>query len=208
MFVIYGRRITRIKKYTDNQNYCKSCNSFDLNVKVYKEYFHIFFIPLFPIGDKTVNINCNSCGEPYRVDAIEKDYERTTKTPIYLYSGLILIGSLILLIVNENIRTQNEKAKFVENPKVGDVYRIMKDENNSTSYYFLRVKQINGDTILAYHSNLVYNGFITKLNDDDFFVKEEELVFTKKELTEMLDKAEINSVERDYGSDEGFNRIK
>jgi zinc-ribbon family len=208
MFVIYGRRIARIKRYTDNRNYCKSCNSFDLNVKVYKEYFHIFFIPFFPTGDKTVKIACNSCREPYRVATVQKEYERTTKTPFYLYSGLILIGSLILLIVNANIRTQKEKAKFVENPKVGDVYRIRKDENNSTSYYFLRVKQIIDDTILAYHNNLVYDGFITKLNDDDFFVKEEELVFTKKELSEMLDKDEINSVERNYGSDEGFNRIK
>jgi zinc-ribbon family len=208
MLVIYGRRKARIKKYTDNRNYCKSCNSFDLNVKVYKEYFHIFFIPFFPTGDKKVKIVCNNCGEPYRVDTVQKDYERSTKIPIYLYSGLIFIGSLILLLVNANISTQKEKARFVENPKVGDVYRIRKDENNSTSYYFLRIKQIISDTILAYHNNLVYSGFITKLNDDDFFVKEEELFFTKKELKEMLDKDEINSVERNYGSNEGFNRIR
>ena len=208
MFVIYGRRTTRIKKFTDNRQYCKSCNSFDLTVKVYKEYFHIFFIPFFPIGDKTVKIYCNSCGEPYRVDTVQKEYEKIAKTPFYLYAGLILVASLIFLLVNANIRTQKEKAKFVDNPIVGDVYLIRKDENNSTSYYFLRVTQINGDTIFAYHSNLEYSGFITKLNDDDFFVKEDELFFTKKELKEMLDKDEINSVERNYGSDTGFNRIK
>jgi len=208
MFVIYGRRKIRIKKYIDNRNYCKSCNSFDLNVKVYKEYFHIFFIPFFPTGDKTVKIVCNSCGEPYRVEAIQKEYEKSTRTPFYLYSGLILIGSLIFLLVNANIRTQKEKAKFIENPKVGDIYRISKDEENSTSYYFLRVTEINGDTVLAYHNNLVYNGFVIKLNEDDFFDKAEVLIFTKKELKEMLDKGEINSVERNYGSEEGFNRIK
>ena len=208
MFVIYGKQTARIKKYTDNRNYCKSCNSFDLNVKVYKEYFHIFFIPFFPTGNKTVKIYCNNCGEPYRADSVQKDYEKSTKNPIYLYAGLILIGSLILLLVNANITTQKEKANFIENPKVGDVYRIRKDENSSTFYYFLRVSQINGDTVLAYHNNLVYHRFITKLNDDDFFVKQEELIFTKKNLKEMLDKDEINSVERNYGSAEGFNRIK
>jgi len=208
MFVIYGKRKARIKKYTDNRNYCKNCNSFDLNVKVYKEYFHIFFIPFFPTGDKTVKIVCNNCGEPYRIEAIQKEYEKGTRTPFYLYSGLILIGSLILLLVNANIRTQKEKAKFIENPKAGDIYRIRIDENNSTSYYFLRVTEINGDTVLAYHNNLVYNGFITKLNEEDFFDKGEVLIFTKKELKEMLDEGEINSVERNYGSEEGFNRIK
>lgn len=208
MFVIYGKRKTRIKTYTDNRNYCKSCKSFDLNVKVYKEYFHIFFIPFFPTGDKTVKIYCNSCGEPYRIESVQKEYEKSTKSPIYLYSGLILIAGLILLLVNTNIRNQKEKAKFIENPKVGDVYLIRKDENNSTAYYFLRIKQIDGDTVRAYHNNLIYNGFITKLNDDDFFDVGEELIFTKKELKKMLDKDEINSVERNYGGDEGFNRLK
>ena len=39
-----------------------------------------------------------------------------------------------------------------------------------------------------YHSNFIYNGYITQLNEEDFFVKAEELIFTKKELKEMLDK--------------------
>jgi hypothetical protein len=208
MFLIYGRRTARIKRYTDNRQYCKSCHSFDLEVKVYKQYFHIFFIPFFPASNKTVKIYCTNCGEPFRVDTIQKQYENITRTPIYLYAGLILIASLILLLVNLNIKTQKEKAKFVENPKIGDVYLIRKDENNSTSYYFLRISQINGDTVFAYHNNLVYGGYIIKLNEDDFFVKNEELIFTKKELKEMLDKAEINSVKRNYGNDEGFNRIR
>ena len=208
MFVIYGRRTARIKKYTDNQQSCKSCKSFDLDIKVYRDYYHLFFIPFFPVGDKTVKIRCNNCSEPIRIDSIQKHYEDATKTPFYLYAGVILISALILVVVNANLYTQKEKAKFVGNPKVGDVYRIRKDENNSTSYYFLRVSQINGDTVFAYHNNLVYGGFIMKLNDDDFFVKANELIFTKKELTEMLDKAEINSVERNYGDNEGFNRIK
>lgn len=121
---------------------------------------------------------------------------------------LFFIASLIVLLINVNIRTQKEKAKFVENPKVGDVYLIRKEENKLTSYYFLRVTKINGDTVLAYHNNLIYSGYITKLNGDDFFDTGEQLIFTKNELKQMLDKDEINSVERNFGSNEGFNRIK
>lgn len=208
MFVIYGRRTARIKRYTDNQHSCKSCKSFDLDIKVYRDFYHLFFIPFFPAGDKTVKIYCNNCGEPLRLDSVQKHYEGSTKTPVYLYAGVILISGLILLLVNANLNTQKEKKKFVDNPMVGDVYRISKDESNSTSYYFLRVSQINGDTVFAYHNNLVYGGFITKLNDDDFFVKTDELIFTKKGLKEMLDRAEINSVERNYGDSEGFNRVR
>lgn len=208
MFVIYGRRTARIKKYTDNQQACQSCKSFDLAVKVYKDYYHLFFIPVFPVGFKTVKIRCNSCGEPMRLETIQKHYEKITKTPFYLFALPILFAGLIIIAVNANINTQKQKRKFVDNPKVGDVYRIRKDENNSTTYYFLRLASINGDTVVAYHNNLEYHGFISKLNDDDYFVKNEKIYFTKTELKQMLDRMEINSIDRDYGDYEGFNRIK
>src|SRR5947208_13350230 len=103
MFIIFGRRKARIKKYTDSPEYCKSCNSYELQIKVYKEYFHIFFIPFFPTGHKTVKIHCKKCGEPFRMDTVQKHYQSITRTPIYLYTGLLLFAGIILLIVNVNI---------------------------------------------------------------------------------------------------------
>ncbi|MES2847728.1 MAG: hypothetical protein V4685_01620, partial [Bacteroidota bacterium] len=131
-----------------------------------------------------------------------------SKTPFYLFSFPILLVGLILLAINLNLITQKEKAVFVANPQVGDVYTIRKDENNSTTYYFLRLVKINGDTLSVYHSNLEYNQFVSRLNEDDYFVKEDEFIFTKVELKLMLERMEINSVERNYGDYEGFNRIK
>jgi hypothetical protein len=208
MLIIYGRRTARIKKYRDNGHACNSCGVFDLEVKVYRDYYHIFFVPLLPIGNKSVKIKCNSCGQPMRLDAIQKQYESINKTPFYLYTIPILLGALIVILVAGNLKTQKEKAAFVANPKIGDVYRIRKDENNSTTYFFLRLASIKGDTVVAYHNNLEYHGFVTTLNDDDFFVKDEELYFTKHQLKEMLDRMEINSVERGYRDSEGFNRMK
>lgn len=208
MFIIYGRRTARIKKYTDNQHVCQSCKVFDLDVKVFRDYYHLFFIPVFPVGNKTVKVKCNSCGEPMRLETIQKHYESISKTPFYLFAFPILLAGLILLAINLNLNTQKEKAAFVADPKVGDVYRIRKDENGLTTYYFLRLVRIKGDIVAACHNNLEYKGFISRWNVDDYFVKGEELFFTKEELKEMLDRMEINSVERNYGDDEGFNRIK
>ena len=208
MLILYGRRTARIKKYTDNQESCKSCGAFDLDVRVYRDYYHLFFIPVFPVGDKTVKIKCRKCGEPIRLDTLQKHYESISRTPIYLYATPILFAGLIAILINANLNTQKEKAQFIANPQIGDVYTIRKDENNSTTYYFLRLINIKGDTVIAYHNNLEYQGFVTKLNTDDFFVKDEEMYFLKSELKQMLDKMEINSVERNYDDYEGFNRIK
>ncbi len=208
MFILHGRRTAKIKKYTDVHQNCKSCKVFDLDVRVYRDYYHLFFIPVFPIGVKTAKINCKNCGEPFRMDSLQSEYEKKTRTPFYLYTIPILFALLIAVVVNANMNTQKEKKIFVENPMVGDVYKIRKDEDNSTTYYFLKLVRINGDTVVTYHNNLVYHSFVSKFNNEDYFVKNDELYFTKDELKKMLNNKEINSVERDYGTYEGFHRIK
>jgi len=204
MFIIYGRKKARIKQFTDTQASCKSCKSFDLGIKVYKDFYHIFFIPFFPVGAKTIEMRCKSCGEPNRDLSLQSHYEQQAKTPFYLFSGLILVAALIGWLFLYIEADRKEEIKFVAAPEVGDVYGIRKEKN----YYFLRLSQVKGDTVLAYHSNLIYTGYVSKMNADDYFVKEEEMIFTKKELKEMLERREINDVERGYSDYEGFNRIK
>jgi hypothetical protein len=65
---------------------------------------------------------------------------------------------------------------------------------------------IGEDSIIAFHSNLDYGEFVSNLADDDYFVKDDTLVFRRKQLRQMLEKDEIYSVKRNYGA--GFNRIK
>jgi hypothetical protein len=91
---------------------------------------------------------------------------------------------------------------------VGDVYTISEEKNTGTTYYFLRIAGIGGDSVIAFHSNLEYGGFVSNLTDDDYFVKDDTVVFSRKELREMLEKDEIYSVKRGYGKGSGFNRIK
>jgi hypothetical protein len=208
MILIYGRRTARIKKYTENHQACKSCKTFDLNVKVYRDYYHIFFIPIFPAGLKSVKIICNNCKEPNGLQSLHRHYENISRTPIYLYTLPIVFVCLFVFLINANLNKQKEKSFFVENPQVGDIYLIRNENNNKPSYYFLRLIRINGDTVVAYHSNLEYSSFVYKLNDEDFFVRNEDLYFLKPELREMLERNEINSVERVYDDAEGFNRIK
>ncbi|MDZ4756670.1 MAG: hypothetical protein SGJ10_00845 [Bacteroidota bacterium] len=73
-----------------------SCGVFDHRVKVYRDYFHLFYIPHFPSDDKTVEIRCNVCTEPLRSDTIQWHYADKTGTPFYLYSWLLLIIALFI----------------------------------------------------------------------------------------------------------------
>jgi hypothetical protein len=207
MIFIYGRKKAKIKKTTDHIGACTTCNSIGLEFDIFRDYYHLFWIPLFPVGDKETKGYCTKCGKPNDYNSRVKHFESVTRTPFYLYSGLLIFLMLIVTIVIGNINTQKEKALFVADPKVGDVYRIRKDVKDSTYYYFLRVARIQSDTVMVYPNILQYFSFITKLNDEDHFITQE-FFYTKKELIELLEKGEINSVERDYGDYEGFNRIE
>lgn len=208
MFIIRGKRKLRIKKYTDHHNTCNECKAFDLEVKVYKEYFQFFFIPFVPAGIKTSSVTCKNCGTPTRFDSLQKHYEDITKLPIYLYSGLIIILTGVVFMVIVNIQTQKEKRRFVENPQPGDVYQIRNEIGGVTTYSFLKINKISDDSVFAWHNSFLYNGFVSKLDGQDYFMKEDQLTIAKPDLIKMLDSAVINSVERGYGDSEGFNRIK
>ena len=196
MLLIKGQRTARIKSYSENHEKCRQCGAFDLSVAVFRDYYHLFFIPFLPIGPKNVKILCSSCGESFGSATLSKQYEETTRTPIYLYTIPLLFPGLVILAVYANLTTQDKKADFVRNPIAGDVYLIRTDKGDTTSYSFLKVIEVKGDTLVLYHNNGVYSSFTTSLDINDSFVTNEQLILSKLRLRQMLDSDEINTVIR------------
>jgi len=202
----YGTATARIKSYTSHQLPCKSCKSFDMKICIYQDYYHFLFIPFFARSGKTASIRCNDCGEPVLTRAILEEYEVKTRTPFYLYSGLIVIALIIGIITTLNLLKQNEKKQLIADPHVGDVYAIT--QTSIASYYFLRLNKISADTILAWKNNYLYYNTATMSAADDYFDSSTTITLTRKLIQQMLDKNEIFSVDRTYDDSKGFNRIR
>jgi hypothetical protein len=98
--------------------------------------------------------------------------------------------------------------ELVGNPAVGDVYTIKQEKNGETTYYFLKITGIIGDSVLAFQNHFNYSDFVSRLAMDDYFVKDDTLIYKRRHLKEMLEKDEIFSVSRDYHEGDGFNRIR
>lgn len=197
MFVLYGRRNVNIKKFLAHHQQCPSCAELDTEIKVSREYFHIFFVPLCPVGVKNATLKCRQCGKEYWSDAMHQQYENKAKTPLYFYSWPVLFVILIATIVVFNLKTQKEKAEFVADPKVGDVYLIRNDEKSPATYFFLRLDDVyGGDSIVAVPSYLEYSRFVSKMEQNDFFDENEAILFLKSDLKKMLEDGVINAVER------------
>jgi hypothetical protein len=208
MLIIFGKTRARIARYIDGDHICYPCRAFDREVLVFQEYVHLCLIPVFPVGGKIFEMRCRNCGDQTCLETVVRKYDRKTRPPFYLYSALILFVGLTAFWFYWDQNRQKEKRQMIAQPEIGDVYLIRRGENSETPYYFLRIAGISGDSVLAYSSSLEYGHFVSSLADEDYFVKEDTLVFTKKSLGQMLERNEINTVRRSYGEGSGFNRIK
>lgn len=207
MFIIHGRRTARIKRYTDNQQACRNCGSFDLDVRVYRGYYHAYFLPIIPLGPKSSKIRCKSCRSEIFADSLSRHYEGIAKTPFYLWTVPLLFAALIVLISFTSSSYQRKKADLVAGPLPGDVYTIETSSGARSSFHFLRLAALHGDTLVMYHNDRTYHKRPMKLDDGDYFLKDDELQYTKAQLQDMLRNGEIAAVDREYGDYEGFNQV-
>lgn len=206
MILFHGRKKGRIKSFTDQQQHCPACKAFDLKVTVYREYYHVYLIPIMPLGDKTASIRCRSCGEPLRSEPREKEYTQATRTPFYLYALPIIVAAVTAIAIAVNLYTQKQKAAYVANPEVNDVYLL--SHNNFSTYSFYKLVGIKKDSLTVISSRYEYLDQPSSMTDKDYFVKEDSAVLLKKDIQRMLDSAIIIAVERNYDSATGFKRVQ
>ena len=208
MLFLKGIRKARIKTYQHHDRQCENCRDFDLTIRVYKKYFHVFFIPIAATGAKTSNIYCNGCGILIRSDSLSKEYESKTKAPFYLYSGLILAGLFVMSMFVVSMWGQHERSMYISNPKVGDIYFIKNEGAGINGYNFVRLKRINGDSVIACDNHLLYLDFTSSFSPEDYFDSDQEVHYTKSEIKQLFEKGTIENVYRDYDDGTGFSRMK
>lgn len=112
MLIFFGSRSTKIKegRLTKSPITCSHCdvqNTF--RYTVFGGYFHVFFIPMFPLG-KTTIIECSHCKKTYSENdelpidiqnAIERQNEADPpKRPLWHGCGcLVIFGPIIISLV-------------------------------------------------------------------------------------------------------------
>jgi len=208
MLFVFGKRIARIAKYMDKETICYPCKAFEREVSVYIPYFHLCFIPVFPIGKRRFEVRCLTCGDDTKSENLIRKYEKQAKVPFWLFSALILAACITAYWFYWDSNNKRHNAEYVANPAVGDVYTVSERGTIGMTYYFLRLAEVKGDTVAAIHSSLEYNYFVNTMTGEDHFVKDDTSLYAKKELMRMLENGEIYMVRRGYGKGSGFNKIR
>lgn len=102
--IIFGLRATTIGSLKVDGSTCSYCQTTGTQqITEFGKYFHVFWIPVFPVGKKTFG-ECTHCRRTLKkkefdpeLKTIYKENKAAIKRPIWHWSGLILLGLLVLL---------------------------------------------------------------------------------------------------------------
>lgn len=208
MFLIKGTRKARIKVYHHHDRPCENCQDFDLTIGVYQEYFHAFFVPVVATGSKSSVIYCSNCGSRIRSDSLSKDYESKTRVPFYLYSGLLLVGLVVLTLLAGAGWGTYERSRYISQPHVGDVYLMKAAQGNLNGYRFVRVSRISEDSFTGMENNVLYLFSTLSFSSEDYSDPGDQVGFSKAHLQQLYKEDSIETIFRNYGNSTGFDRIK
>lgn len=195
--IIRGRRKTQIasENISNTCSYCGKNNS--LQITVFQEYFHFFWIPFFPTK-KTSVTKCSHCQNVVQQGKFLKDgssnyLTSNSKVPIWTFSGLILIAVFVFVGITEGQKREQREIAYITNPKKGDVYEIKVKIHFYTLY---KVDAVKSDTVyvLTHKEKVIKRRKLSDLKDTDF--TQERLSIPKSDLKNMLEEYVIIGIRR------------
>ena len=130
--IFFGTRTTHNLRKKVNRT-CPTCGENGMLIDVFYQYFHIMWIPTFPIGTQ-VYAECSHClrylDERTMPEVIRQDARKASsesKKPLWLFSGLLILAGLSGSLIIFNFKENMNLSDYFEKPKPQDKYYIEED---------------------------------------------------------------------------------
>lgn len=162
----------------------------------YARFFHIDSMPVVSIG-KTVRANCGNCGTEFKGKKLPKsalvyaeELKQKVKIPLWHSGGLgIVIGTLLIFAIAIPYFDKLD-AKYMQNPKVNDVYHM--DLNEGFSAW--KIIDIKNDTLTFHTCGTYFDSSVDLYEIDDY--TGDTVKYHHKKMKGMLVGKEVHSIRR------------
>jgi len=101
--ILFGRKAHHLGLTASKEIKCEKCSKKDLAISIFQKYFHILWLPMFPVKKECAS-QCLQCKNvlverKFSTEAITlaSQLRKEYKTPFWTFSGIFL-GLVILLI--------------------------------------------------------------------------------------------------------------
>jgi len=202
VMLVYGRKakLLAAETYTGK---CTNCGMLaTVQISLVQKYLHVFWLPFVPIG-KTGVSKCSNCKQVLKLKEMPVAYtdvydvlKQQVKTPLYMYSGAVVLAIIISAAVYEDIQNGKKNTLLITAPQKGDVFEIKTEEGQYTLY---KVDGIHGDTVFVRQNQYETDkesGLSGLKQKGDTAYTRETMELLKQTLKKMLDDGEIIDVDR------------
>lgn len=172
----------------------------NISISVFGRYGYLYWIPIFPLTKKGVSQcnNCQSTLEPKEMNDQLKmacdNAKSNAKTPIWYWSGLIVIAILISIGIQSSIQHDSDVITFIDEPLSGDVVEF----KSGAFYSTFKIMSVTKDSIYV-----IYNDYETdkisgvhQIDKDENYTSEEYSI-SKTNYIELFNNKEFLDVNRD-----------
>lgn len=124
-------------------------------------------------------------------------------------SLFLIVISLCFFGIRVLINASNTTESYLNTPKIGDFYLIENSYSKDTSYYFLRLAEINStkDSFIFYTNQKFYPQQPSELSEDDFLTRKEQWI-SSQYLDTLFKANKILSIQRNTAISASNNKIK
>ncbi|MDB5251563.1 MAG: zinc-ribbon protein [Flaviaesturariibacter sp.] len=198
--IIYGRKGKLQARQTLVQPcpHCGTTNSVEMSV--FQNYAHVFFIPFFPLG-KTAVSQCQHCQQVLRLNQMPPDWRQdydtlrsTTRVPVWMFAGVALIAVLIASSAYSDAQKTKNTQSYIGHLQPGDLLEV-KLEGNFT---YFKVTDVRGDSVsLLYNKQMsVYKSGMDKLTVSESGFDPEVHITTQQTIQKLHKDGDIIDVVR------------
>ncbi len=156
--IIFGTKTKGISS-TPVESSCESCNQSQQLVHIFQKYFHIFWIPVFPLTKQTI-LECQHCKKTVlekemssQQKSISQPKRSAAKTPAYMFAGSVLIACLIGWPIYSSDQEKARTQTYVSAPAAMDIAVI---EASKNQFQILKLLSVQNNMISFQIGNYVY----------------------------------------------------
>ena len=201
--IVYGAKYRLLSSH-DVPGTCPQCEAeHTVELFIYQKYFHLFWIPFFPMsrGGETICHNCRQALTHKELSPNARllfaDLRTHDRTPIWMFSGLVLLAIMIPLAFWQSGRHDEQVKALLADPRSGDLYEIDLEKGG---YTLFKVSTVQVDSITVkvgqYETDRARGLTSLKYKEEEDMYGEEFLRIARADLTTMHDKRVIMDVQR------------
>ncbi|MBT8090290.1 MAG: hypothetical protein KJO01_08795 [Gammaproteobacteria bacterium] len=193
---------------------CESCQNSQHASFGILNYFHLYWIPTF-LTSRKAGIECMHCKRTLVGDELPSHLADQIKSGVFttgntlpMFSGLIIIGVLIMMGMYAVQQDDAREATYVAEPAVNDYYvvnltEMFEEVDAEYPYGLMRITDVSSTGIEMQVGNMAYNKASAVKKDirqgkasTDTYYGSETLLFELADLQQLRNSGAVYSIER------------